>query len=116
MTQLPDSFTVTEEDISTGKPISTRTCPLALALRRETGDARYITVGILLTYIDEGLATQEMYLHGPKLAAWIRRFDGGETVPPVTIEWDAIPDTDDTDVAEFKKVIEGRIEITEVRP
>lgn len=75
---------ITQEDIDNGRPINPVFCPVALAFRRMGYDS--ISVGGLgfASFLDKGGSV--VYLNGGVAAIdFIRKFDRGERVQPVTL-------------------------------
>jgi len=76
------TIAVTAEDIANGDPGNCSTCPVALAISRETGlDASFLDVDQEEIIIDEGQLTCPIVVQ-----QFISRFDNGKPVDPFTFE------------------------------
>ena len=80
------SVTVTQEHIDRGVPGEARACPWKLAIS-ERFSIDDVYVGSFGTWIGSGCNIP----HTNELYHWIKNFDSGDGVPPLTVEFD-IPD------------------------
>jgi hypothetical protein len=81
------TITVTQEDISLGKPGDTRTCPVARAAARALNAAPDDTsVGGFQIIHWRDADTALIYNLSGRAQAWIAAFDRGETVQPITFD------------------------------
>lgn len=73
--------TVTAEDIANGRPKSIFCCPNAIALQRATGCGK-AWIGRMSLSLDGG--DRKSQDTPPEVDEWIRKFDAGEVVEPIS--------------------------------
>lgn len=73
---------VTEEDIEKGTRRDSRSCALALALKRTLGDSPRVSLDYLTIALPDEPGKRRWFRLSPKGAQFVRGFDNGEPVKP----------------------------------
>ena len=84
---------ITQNDIDTGNPRQSLMCPISIATKRARGILTdRVIVGTRHIAVFHNHRSKEIYSLPPEAQAFIRAFDEGETVEPITFEVERLPD------------------------